>query len=172
MDAQKKPESLLPLPPFVAYILLLLTQGNRHTYKIYSELRKKLSPMTTLGTTTVYRLIERMVREGLIEESLDRPDEALDDDRRVYFRITEFGQAVLRADAQRQAEFAAEFYDKIEDGDPNKGVDDESDIDQNQHMPPSRNDKGRVLDIQSGELRNRVRVTALAPLNPKIRKRS
>ena len=38
---------------------------------------------------------------GLIEESGERPDPALDDERRRYYRMTDFGLRVTRAESQR-----------------------------------------------------------------------
>jgi DNA-binding PadR family transcriptional regulator len=49
----------------------------------------------------LYRALNRMAEEGLIEESDWRPDPALDDQRRRYFRITEHGRQVAGAEAER-----------------------------------------------------------------------
>ena len=38
-----------------------------------------------------------------MEESEERPDPALDDERRRYYRMTGFGRRVVRAEAQRLA---------------------------------------------------------------------
>lgn len=143
MNAQRKPESLLPLPPFVAYILFQLTKGNRHAYKLYTELRKQLDPTAALGPTTIYRLIERMQREGLIEETPDRPPEEWDDERRVYFRITDFGQAVLVADVQRQARFVADLYGH-ETMQPKKESEDTQDQNPIEQQPPGTD----ILEIE------------------------
>ncbi len=45
-----------------------------------------------------------MLADGLIEKSDERPDPALDDERRRYYRLTEFGQRVAQAEAQRLVE--------------------------------------------------------------------
>jgi hypothetical protein len=42
-----------------------------------------------------------MLEQGLIIETGDRPDAELDDERRRYYRITEFGEAAARAEARR-----------------------------------------------------------------------
>jgi hypothetical protein len=44
-----------------------------------------------------------MLAAGLVEESEERPDPALDDERRKYYRMTAFGRRVVRAEAQRLA---------------------------------------------------------------------
>jgi DNA-binding MarR family transcriptional regulator len=45
-----------------------------------------------------------MVELGLIEETGDRPDAHLDDERRRYYRITEYGRKVAQAEAARMRE--------------------------------------------------------------------
>jgi DNA-binding PadR family transcriptional regulator len=42
-----------------------------------------------------------MLAEGLIIELDERPDPELDDQRRRYYRLTEFGQRVLKAETER-----------------------------------------------------------------------
>jgi DNA-binding MarR family transcriptional regulator len=43
---------------------------------------------------------------GLIEESDDRPDAHLDDERRRYYRITGYGRKVAKAEAARMHDLA------------------------------------------------------------------
>ena len=54
-----------------------------------------------MGPGTLYGSIKRMLADGLIEESDERPDPAMDDQRRRYYRITDFGQRVAGAEAER-----------------------------------------------------------------------
>lgn len=54
-----------------------------------------------LGPGTLYGSIKRMIHDGLIEESGERPDPELDDERRRYYRLTSFGQRVVQAEALR-----------------------------------------------------------------------
>lgn len=104
MAAAKNPRAVLPLPPYTTYILLSLLKGERHGYRILLDLRKSLEGKTVIGTTTLYRTIDRMLQEQLIVESDKRPDPALDDERRVYYRITAFGEDVLGAEIERMEE--------------------------------------------------------------------
>ena len=53
------------------------------------------------GPGTLYGCLKRMLAAGLVEESDERPDAALDDERRRYYRMTALGQRVVRAEAQR-----------------------------------------------------------------------
>jgi hypothetical protein len=55
------------------------------------------------GPGTLYGPIKRMLAEGLIEESDERPDPAMDDQRRRYYRITDFGRRVAGAEAERMS---------------------------------------------------------------------
>ena len=81
MDTERDPEKVLPLPPAAVYILSSLLKGERHAYRLLLDLRKALEGKTVIGTTTLYRLIERMVQEQFIAESDKRPDPSLDDPR-------------------------------------------------------------------------------------------
>jgi DNA-binding PadR family transcriptional regulator len=60
-----------------------------------------------LGPGTLYGSIKRMLAEGLIEESEERPDPALDDQRRRYYRMTSFGRRVAGAEAERLSSLVA-----------------------------------------------------------------
>jgi DNA-binding PadR family transcriptional regulator len=95
------PESLLPLTPAVFHILLALTDGERHGYGIMQEVAALTDGQLRMGPGTLYGSIKRMMANNLIEESNARPDPELDDERRRYYRLTEFGQRVASAEAQR-----------------------------------------------------------------------
>jgi DNA-binding PadR family transcriptional regulator len=56
-----------------------------------------------LGPGTLYGCLKRMLAAGMIEESDERPDPALDDERRRYYRLKPLGERVMRAEAQRIA---------------------------------------------------------------------
>src|SRR5579883_3646741 len=99
--AQKNPEDLLPLTPAVFHILLALSDGERHGYGIMQEIAQRTDGQVHMGPGTLYGSIKRMIADGLIEESGTRPDPQLDDERRRYYRLTELGQRVLRAEALR-----------------------------------------------------------------------
>ncbi len=100
----RDPETMLPLTPAVFYILLALVDGERHGYGIMQEIAARTDGKVRMGPGTLYGSIKRMQDNGLIEESGERPDPALDDERRRYYRLTDFGQRVVKAEAQRLAE--------------------------------------------------------------------
>jgi DNA-binding PadR family transcriptional regulator len=104
MAADSSPESLLPLQAATFHILLALADADRHGYAIIQEVASRTSGEVRLSAGTLYRSIQRMLEQGLIDELRVRPAPELDDERRRYYRITSFGKAVARAETQRLAE--------------------------------------------------------------------
>ena len=98
------PDSLLPLPAAVFHILLSLGEGERHGYALKREIARRTDDRLTLGAGVLYGAINKMLAQGLIEESDERPDPHLDDERRRYYRITAFGRRVAQAEAARMQE--------------------------------------------------------------------
>ena len=95
------PESLLPLTPAVFHILLALADGERHGYAIMQSVAEATNGKLAMGPGTLYGTIKRLLEGGLVEEHDERPDPELDDERRRYYRLTAFGQAVASAEARR-----------------------------------------------------------------------
>ncbi len=102
--AQRDPATLLPLTPAVFHILLALADSERHGYGIMQEIALRTDGTVRMGPGTLYGSIKRMLADGLIEEADERPDPTLDDERRRYYRLTEFGQRVAQAEARRLAQ--------------------------------------------------------------------
>lgn len=99
----KTPEDLLPLTPAVFNILLALADGEKHGYGIMLEVEENTNGQMQMGPGTLYGSIKRMLKAGLVEETDERPDPELDDQRRRYYRATGMGQRVLRLEAERLA---------------------------------------------------------------------
>jgi DNA-binding PadR family transcriptional regulator len=99
--ADRDPQAELPLTPGTFHILLALADGERHGYAIMREVGERSEGTVRLGPGTLYGSLKRLLEGGLVEESDDRADPALDDERRRYYRITPFGVAVARAEARR-----------------------------------------------------------------------
>jgi len=97
-------DNLLPLKPALFLILLALTDGDRHGYSLKKEILRRTDGRVKLGAGTLYRSIGQLVDLGLIEESSQRPDPALDDERRRYFRLTRLGRRAARAETERLAD--------------------------------------------------------------------
>ena len=100
------PETLLPLSVPVFQILLSLAEQDRHGYGIIGDVRRRSRDEVILSTSTLYGAIKRMMRDGLVERSDMRPDPALDDERRRYYRISDFGREVASCEAQRISRLA------------------------------------------------------------------
>jgi DNA-binding PadR family transcriptional regulator len=103
MTTTQSPESFLPLTPAVFHILLALADGEKHGYAIMQEVEMNPGGSTTMGPGTLYGSIKRMLAAGLIEETDERPDPDLDDQRRRYYKLTGLGGQVVEAEAQRLA---------------------------------------------------------------------
>jgi DNA-binding PadR family transcriptional regulator len=95
------PEKLLPLRPSVFHILLALSDGDLHGYGIMQEVAEHTAGQIKLGPGTLYGNIKRLLSDRLIIEVDERPDPEFDDERRRYYRLTDFGQRVLKAEVQR-----------------------------------------------------------------------
>jgi DNA-binding PadR family transcriptional regulator len=95
------PEALLPLTPGMFQVLIALADGEKHGYAIIKEVNRRTGGEIALSAGTLYAIIRRFVQEGVIAESDARPDPALDDERRRYYRLTPFGRDVARAEAAR-----------------------------------------------------------------------
>jgi len=92
---------LLPLSPAVFHILLALADEERHGYGIMQEVERRTDGQVQLGPGTLYGAIKRLLANHLIVEVDERPDPDLDDERRRYYRLTDFGLGVLSAEAAR-----------------------------------------------------------------------
>jgi DNA-binding PadR family transcriptional regulator len=94
-------DELLPLPPATFHILMTLADGDRHGYAIIQEVEARTDGALRLSAGTLYRSIQRMLEQGLIVETRERPAPEEDDERRRYYRITPLGTAVAKAEARR-----------------------------------------------------------------------
>ena len=100
----KKINAYRPLSAAVFYILLALVDGEKHGYAIMKDVETQTSGKIKMGPGTLYGSLKRMQAAGLIEESGDRPDPELDDERRRYYRLSGLGQNVIKSESQRLAE--------------------------------------------------------------------
>jgi DNA-binding PadR family transcriptional regulator len=98
---RRDPESLLPLTPGMFQVLIALADGDKHGYAIIKEVARRTEGSIALSAGTLYTIIRRFEQEGVIAETVERPDAALDDERRRYYRLTEFGRDVAGAEARR-----------------------------------------------------------------------
>jgi DNA-binding PadR family transcriptional regulator len=94
-------QSFLPLTPAMLHTLLALADGDKHGYAILKEVSRRTAGKVRLGPGTLYTLIKRALADGLIVETDDRPDPALDDERRKYYRLAARGRRVAVAEIER-----------------------------------------------------------------------
>jgi len=97
------PKAYLPLSPALWQILVALADGDKHGYAIGKEVSRRTDGDVTLRATTLYTVLKRALEDGLIEEKSERPDPALDDERRRYYRLTDRGRRVAVAESERLA---------------------------------------------------------------------
>ena len=96
-----------PLTPAVFALLLALTEGERHGYALMADVGELTGGTVTLGPATLYRSLQRMRVDGLVEELDDttttRPPARGDRraERRRCYRITPEGRAAAEAEARR-----------------------------------------------------------------------
>lgn len=94
---------MLPLPTAAFHILLALSAADCHGYGIIQDVEARTNGALRLSPGTLYRTIQRLLEQGLIEESR-KPSRPKTDPRRRYYRITPFGTAVARAETRRLTE--------------------------------------------------------------------
>jgi DNA-binding PadR family transcriptional regulator len=111
--ARFDPAPFLPLTPAMFQVLVALADGEKHGYAIIKEVARRTDGKVVLRAGTLYTAIKRFVVDGLIAESDERPDPALDDERRRYYRLTDQGRAVATAEAERLTETVAQARMKL-----------------------------------------------------------
>ncbi len=90
-----------PLSQAAVHILIAIGTDERHGYAIMSDIATITGGAVRMGPGTLYTTIKRLLAEGLIEESGERPDPALDDQRRRYYRLTAQGRRFASAEVRR-----------------------------------------------------------------------
>src|SRR5829696_1055654 len=95
------PEGYLPLTPAVLDIMVALGDEELHGYAIMQEARGRLDGKRRLAPGTLYRSLKQMEQRGWVAQSEERPEPSLDDERRRYYRLTEFGRRVALAEVER-----------------------------------------------------------------------
>ncbi len=91
----------LPLTPAVFHVLLALADSDKHGYAMMKDVALRTDGKVRLSAGTLYGIISRLLAEGMIVETRERPAPALDDERRRYYRLTDFGREVAIAEAER-----------------------------------------------------------------------
>jgi DNA-binding PadR family transcriptional regulator len=100
-DTQRTPELKFKLTPAMINILIALVNGEKHGFAITLEIEAFTNGEVKIGPGTLFSSLKRMLEAGLVEQSDERIDPDLDDQRRRYYRMTGIGQRSLQMEPQR-----------------------------------------------------------------------
>src|SRR5215510_10208117 len=98
---RKRPEAFLPLKSNWFHILISLVEGEKHGYSIMQDVLERTGGKVRLWPATLYGSLKRLIENGLIVESGERPAPEFDDARRRYYKLTPLGQRVLSLESRR-----------------------------------------------------------------------
>ncbi len=90
-----------PMTTNVFQILLALAEEDQHGYRIMQTVQQNSEGKFNIGPGTLYGAIKRLLEDGWIEESGERPDPSLDDERRRYYHLTGRGRQALNSELLR-----------------------------------------------------------------------
>ena len=108
MPRTRRDQETPALKPGAFLMLLCLADGEHHGYALKKALLRRSGGRIDMGPATLYRTLEGLVRDGLIEESDRRPTPELDDERRRYYRITAAGKKIAASEAEHLAQLVGE----------------------------------------------------------------
>jgi DNA-binding PadR family transcriptional regulator len=100
-DKSTKADDFLPLKPNWFHVLLSLADQEQHGYGIMQEVLERTGGKVRLWPATLYGTLKRLIEEGLIAESGERPAAEFDDARRRYYQLTPLGRLVLAGESER-----------------------------------------------------------------------
>jgi len=121
-DVPEDVRALLPLSPTDFHLLLVLAEEELYGYAIKKKLERASDGTLSPEIGSLYRMIGRLMKNGLVEEAGDRvpePDgQKSPGHPRRYYRIAALGRDVLQAEAARVRGVLAAAEDKalIPDG--------------------------------------------------------
>jgi DNA-binding PadR family transcriptional regulator len=101
-------ERMLPLKPQDYHVLLGLSGGERHGYGLVKDIQRRSGGRIRLEPANLYRRLRRLMDDGLVEQSEERPASDVEDERRRYYRLSGLGMRVLQAEALRMRELVEE----------------------------------------------------------------
>ena len=95
------PRRFLPLKPVDLQLLLALAEHELHGYGLVQAIAESTDGLVQLDPGNLYRVIKRLLADGLVAESSRRAAPDLGEERRRYYRLTALGQRVLAAEVRR-----------------------------------------------------------------------
>src|SRR5437870_653522 len=95
------PRDRLPLKPLDVELLLALTEEDRHGYALVQAIAERTGGLLKLDPGNLYRVIKRLLADGLVAEAGARETADAEGERRRYYRLTPLGRRVLAAELER-----------------------------------------------------------------------
>ena len=95
------PRSFLPLKPLDLQLLLALSEEDLHGYGLVRAIAERTDGIVTLEPGNLYRVLKRLLADGLVAELDPRRAPDLADERRRYYRLAPLGARVLVEELRR-----------------------------------------------------------------------
>lgn len=95
------PKSFLPLRPVEFLLLLALAEEDQHGYGLTQTIAERTDGAVQLEPGNLYKVLKRLVTDGLIESADRRVVAELENERRRYYRLTRLGGRVAALEAER-----------------------------------------------------------------------
>jgi DNA-binding PadR family transcriptional regulator len=103
---RQRVRALLPLAPQDLQLLLALSEGALHGYAMMKAVEEQSGGALRIELGSLYRMIQRLERDGLIEARAGSDSPAPGRDRRFY-GVTRLGRAVIAGELERLREVMA-----------------------------------------------------------------
>ncbi|NKB88979.1 MAG: PadR family transcriptional regulator [Acidobacteria bacterium] len=97
------------------HVLAALASDNLHGSAIADDVLQQTGGALRLWPATLYRTLDQMVEEGLIEELKGTQHPSGESQKRRYYTATAQGRRELAEAAERLSSFAATARDRLED---------------------------------------------------------
>jgi len=101
------PRSFIPLRPVELLILLALAESDQHGYGLTQAIAERTDGAVQIQPGNLYKVLKRLVADGLIAGTERRPVAELDQERRRYYRLTKIGAQVAALETERLRELLA-----------------------------------------------------------------
>jgi DNA-binding PadR family transcriptional regulator len=101
MPMPQDPRSFLPLKPVDLQLLLALAEQELHGYGLVQAIEERTGGLVALEPGNLYRVVRRLLDDGLVAEADRRPAPDVGEERRRYYRLTALGGRVVAAELRR-----------------------------------------------------------------------
>jgi DNA-binding PadR family transcriptional regulator len=95
------PRSFLPLKPVELLVLLSLSDDDRHGYALTLDIAARTDGAVRLEPGNLYKVLKRLVSDGLVDPVDHRPAPESNEERRRYYTLTRLGARVAALEAAR-----------------------------------------------------------------------